>query len=64
MESIELSATAKALVKRITRSRKHELSRLKANLVRLQKGQIKVRDPPSDEEWEAVWWHHMRQESC
>jgi hypothetical protein len=56
MESIPLSDTAKALVKRITGSRKNELPRLKANLVRLQKGQIKVRDPPSEEEWEVIWY--------
>lgn len=56
MESIELSDTAKALVKRITKSKRNELPRLKANLVRLQKGQIKIRDPPSEEEWEAIWF--------
>ena len=59
---IPLSNTAKALVKRITMSRKYELQRLKANLVRLQKGQIKVRDPPTEEEWEVVWWHYTRRE--
>ena len=60
MEKVKLSSTAKALIKRIYGSRKHDLPRLKANLVRLQKGQIKVRDPPSPEEWEVVWWHYTR----
>ena len=60
MESIEFLATAKALVNRITRSKGNELARLKANLVRLQKGQIRIRDPPTAEEWEVVWWHYTR----
>ena len=62
MEGIDLSSTAKALVKRIYRSRKHELPRLKANLVRLQKGQIKVMEPPSPEEWDVVWWWYGSRE--
>ena len=53
MEKIDLSSTAKALVKRIYISKRQEIPKLKANLVRLQKGQIKVRDPPNDEEWES-----------
>ena len=60
MESIELSDTANALVKRIYRSRKHELPRLKANLVRLQKGQIKVKEPPLEEEWDVLWWYYTK----
>ena len=63
MKSIPLSSTAKALVKRITGSRRNELPRLKANLVRLQKGQIKVRDPPSDEEWDVVWWWYGKRDN-
>jgi Tfp pilus assembly protein PilP len=62
MEGIPLSTTAKALVKRVTRSKKHELPRLKANLVRLQKGQIRVRDPPSDQEWEVVWYYFSQRD--
>ena len=62
MESIELSHTAKALVNRIYKARKPELPRLKANLVRLQKGQIKVKEPPSDEEWEVVWWWYGKRQ--
>ena len=54
---------SEALIKRIYGSRKHDLPRLKANLVRLQKGQIKVRDPPEEQEWEVVWWHYSRVES-
>ena len=63
MESIQLSDTAKALVKRVYNSRKPDLPRLKANLVRLQKGQIKVRDPPKKEEWDVVWWHYVSRSS-
>ena len=50
MEDVELSNTAKALIKRIYGSKKRGLHRLKANLVRLQKGQIKIRDPPNEQE--------------
>ena len=64
MEGIELSPTAKALVKRIYRDRRQELPKLKANLVRLQKGQIKVRDPPNDQEWEFIWYHYTKRESA
>jgi len=60
MKEIKLSATAKALIKRICNSSKHDLPKLKANLVRLQKGQIKVKDPPREQEWEVVWWHFGR----
>ena len=60
---IPLSDTAKALVKRISGSRRNELPRLKANLVRLQKGQVKVRDPPNDQEWEVIWYHFTQRES-
>ena len=63
MESIGLSTTAKALVKRIYRAGKRELPRLKASLVRLQEGQIKVRDPPDDQEWEVIWYHYTQRES-
>ena len=63
MEKITLSDTAKALVKRIYKARSQELLKLKANLVRLQKGQIKVRDPPTPEEWNVVWWHYSKRES-
>ena len=63
MEKITLSNTAKALIKRIYSSRSQELPKLKANLVRLQKGQIKVRDPPSDEEWAVVWWWFGKRKS-
>ena len=58
MEKVKLSSTAKALIKRIYGSKKYDLPRLKANLVRLQKGQIKVRDPPDEQEWEVIWWHY------
>jgi len=57
MEGYKLSNTGKALVKRISTARKQELPRLKANLVRLQKGQIKMRDPPSLQEWDVVWYY-------
>jgi hypothetical protein len=60
MENYQLSNTGKALVKRIQNSRKSQLPRLKANLVKLQKGQIKVSNPPSDEEWEVLWWYYSR----
>ena len=60
---IPLGETSKALIKRIYNSSKYDLPRLKANLVRLQKGQIKVRDPPSEEEWEVVWNHFSQRES-
>ena len=63
MESIQLSDTAKALIKRVYNSRKPDLPKLKANLVRLQKGQMKVRDPPKEEEWDVVWWHYSKRES-
>ena len=63
MEKVKLSQTAKALIKRIYGSKKHDFPMLKANLVRLQKGQIKVRDPPLPEEWEVVWWHYTQRES-
>ena len=64
MEKITLSDTAKALVNRIYRAKRQELPKLKANLVRLQKGQINVRDPPNDQEWEVLWWHYVRRESA
>ena len=64
MKKIKLSATAKALIKRIYNSSKHDLPRLKANLVRLQKGQIKVRDPPNDQEWEVIWYNYSKRESA
>ena len=64
MKKIKLSATAKALIKRIYNSSKHDLPRLKANLVRLQKGQIKVRDPPNDQEWEVIWYSYGKRESA
>lgn len=60
MENYKLSDTGKALVKRIQNYRKSQLPRLKANLVKLQKGQIKVNNPPSDEEWDVVWWYFGR----
>ncbi len=60
---IELSDTAKALIKRIYTSKMRDLPRLKANLVRLQKGQIKVRDPPNDQEWEVIWYHFSQRRS-
>ncbi|MFC1713562.1 hypothetical protein ACFL6S_07840 [Candidatus Poribacteria bacterium] len=63
MEKITLSGTAKALVKRIYKARSQELPKLKANLVRLQKGQIKVRDPPNDQEWEVIWYNYSKRES-
>ena len=63
MESVQLSDTAKALVKRVYSSRKPDLPKLKANLVRLQKGQIKVRDPPGAEEWSVIWYRYTQRES-
>ena len=60
MENYQLSNTGKALVKRIKNSRKSQLPRLKANLVKLQKGQLKVSNPPSDEEFEVIWWWYNR----
>lgn len=60
MEHMKLSSTARALVKRIKGSRRRDLPRLKANLVKLQKGQLKVSNPPSEEEWEVVWWNFSR----
>ena len=63
MKKIALSDTAKALVKRIYKARRQELPKLKANLVRLQKGQIKVRDPPNDQEWEVIWYNYGKRES-
>jgi hypothetical protein len=60
MVNCKLSDTGKALVKRIHNSKKSQLPRLKANLVKLQKGQIKVSNPPSDEEWDVVWWNFSR----
>jgi len=47
---IPLGETFKALITRIQRSRKIDLPRPKAHLVRLQKGQIKVREPPKNED--------------
>jgi hypothetical protein len=38
--------------------------KLKANLVRLQKGQIKVRDPPNEQEWEVIWYNYTKRESA
>ena len=63
MEKITLSDTAKALIKRIYKSKNTDLPKLKANLVRLQKGQIKVRDPPNDQEWEVIWYNYSKRES-
>ncbi|MFC1717524.1 hypothetical protein ACFL6S_27940 [Candidatus Poribacteria bacterium] len=63
MEKITLSDTAKALIKRIYNNKKSDLPKLKANLVRLQKGQIKVRDPPSAEEWSIIWYRYTQRES-
>lgn len=63
MENIQLSPTAKARIKRIYRARRQELPKLKANLVRLQKGQIKVRDPPNDQEWEVIWYNYSVRKS-
>jgi len=60
---IPLGDTSKALIKRIYNSSKYDLPRLKANLVRLQKGQIKVRDPPGEQEWEVIWNHFSQRES-
>jgi len=60
MEKIELSSTAKALLKRIYKSKNTDLPKLKANLVRLQNGQIKVRDPPNGQEWDAIWYHYSK----
>jgi len=57
MENYKLSDSGKALAKRVQYAKKHELPRLKANLVKLQKGQIKMRDPPSVQEWDVVWWY-------
>ena len=62
MENIKLSHTAKALVNRIYRSKKHKLPRFKANLVRLRKEQIKGREPPSPEQREVVWWYYNKRE--
>ena len=52
-----MSNTAKALVKKIKNSKRSQLPRLKANLVKLQKVPLKVRETPSDEEWEVIWWY-------
>ena len=32
-------------------------------MVRLQKGQIKVRDPPDAEEWNVIWYRYTQRES-
>ena len=61
---IPLGETSRALIKRIYNSSKHDLQRLKANFVRLQKGQIKVRDPPQEQEWDVIWWHYGKRESA
>ena len=63
MEEIKLSDTSKALIKRIYSSKKDTLTRLKAHLTRIQKGQVKIRDPPAEEEWEVIWWHYQQRES-
>lgn len=55
LSEVKLSDTANALIKRIRTYRRNQLPRLKANLVRLQKGQIVVKNPPNDEEWEVIW---------
>jgi len=60
---IPLGETSRALIKRIYNSSKHDLLRLKASFVRLQKGQIKVRDPPREQEWDVIWWHYGKRES-
>ena len=57
LSEVRLSDTANALIKRIRTYRIERLPRLKANLVRLQKGQIKVQNPPSEDEWEVVWYN-------
>ncbi len=62
MGKIPMGKTSKALIKRIYNSSKHDLPRLKANLVRLQKGQIKVREPPEEQEWNLIWWHYSKRE--
>jgi len=64
LNEVKLSPTAKALIKRIYNSRKRDMKGLKANLVRLQKGQIKVRDPPSTEEWDIIWYQYMQREQA
>ena len=37
---------------------------MKANLVRLQNGQVKVRESPKAEEWEVIWYNYSKRESA
>ncbi|MBD3184972.1 hypothetical protein GF312_22000 [Candidatus Poribacteria bacterium] len=63
LSQVSLSDTARALIKRIRTYSKDRLPRLKTNLVKLQKGQIAIKNPPKDEEWDVVWWHFTKRKS-
>jgi hypothetical protein len=56
----ELTDTAKALINQIYDA--VSLPKMKAKLVRIQKGQFKIRDPPDDLEWNIIWNHYRERE--
>jgi len=58
----DISDTAMGLMSTIYKSDESTLSRTKARLTKVQKGQIKVRDPPSDKEWNYIWNHYKQRE--
>jgi len=62
MKVRELSDTAEGLIALIEKSDETYLPRTKATLVQIQKGQIRVRDPPTDLEWNIIWNHYKQRE--
>jgi hypothetical protein len=58
----DISDTAIGLMSIIYKSDEATLSKTKARLTKIQKGQIKVRDPPDYKEWNLIWNHYKQQE--
>jgi hypothetical protein len=58
----ELTNAAQALISQIYANDKASLPKIKAKLVRIQKGQFKLRDPPTKEEWNIIWNHYRQRE--
>lgn len=58
----ELSDTAKGLISVIKDSYESSISKTKAKLVKIQKGQIKIREPPNMKEWNIIWNHYKQRE--
>jgi hypothetical protein len=58
----DFSDTSKGLISLITKSDDYCLGKMKARLVRIQKGQMRIRDPPSPLEWNLIWNHYKQRE--